>query len=83
MKPDCHGVAVKIEEICREYQIRLETFWLSRGSKEIELCDNWSKENLGERSRFLPDLECASQEDWTLLVWVGGKELDTFILRWV
>ena len=44
MKPDCHGVAVKIEEICRKYQIRLETFWLSRDSKEIEFCDQWSKE---------------------------------------
>ena len=37
MKPDCHGVAIKIEEACREYQIKLE-------SKEIELCDHWSKE---------------------------------------
>ena len=44
MKPDCHEIAIKIEEICRVYQIKLETFWLSRESKEIKLCDKWSKE---------------------------------------
>ena len=44
MKPDCHEIAVKIEETCRVYQIRFETFWLSRDSKEIDLCDKWSKE---------------------------------------
>ena len=44
MKPDCHEVAVKIEEFCRRFQVRLETFWLSRDSREIEFCDSWSKE---------------------------------------
>ena len=44
MKSYCHEIAIKIEETCRVYQIKLETFWLSRESKEIELCDKWSKE---------------------------------------
>ena len=44
MKKDCHEVAVKIERLCREHNICLETFWLSRESKEIEYCDSWSKE---------------------------------------
>ena len=44
MKPDCHEIAVKIEEVCRKYRIRLETFWLSRDSQEIVMCDQWSKE---------------------------------------
>ena len=44
MKPDCHEVAVRIEEVCRVLQIKLETFWLSRDSREIELCNGWSKE---------------------------------------
>ena len=44
MKRDCHGVAVKIEELCRRYEVKLETFWISRESREIEFCDAWSKE---------------------------------------
>ena len=44
MKPDCHEVAVRIEETCCIYQVKLETFWLSRDSREIEMCDKWSKE---------------------------------------
>ena len=44
MKADCHEIAVRIEECCRKFQVRLETFWLSRNSKEIEYCDSWSKE---------------------------------------
>ena len=44
MKRDCHKVAVEIEKLCRKFEIRLETFWISRESKEIEYCDAWSKE---------------------------------------
>ena len=44
MKVDCHEVAVRIEEVCRVWEIRLETFWLSRESKEIEYCDTLSKD---------------------------------------
>ena len=44
MKRDCHSVALGIERVCREYEIKLETFWISRESKQIEFCDAWSKE---------------------------------------
>ena len=44
MKRDCHGVAIKIEELCRRFEIKLETFWISRELREIEFCDTWSKE---------------------------------------
>ena len=44
MKTDCHEVAVRIEEVCRAWEISLETFWLSRESREIEYCDALSKE---------------------------------------
>ena len=44
MKPDCHGVAERIADLCREHQIKLECFWVSRDSLEITLCDRWSKE---------------------------------------
>ena len=44
MKKDCHDVAVRIEELCRRFEVKLETWWLSRDTKEIELCDGWSKE---------------------------------------
>ena len=37
-------MALEIERVCREYEIRLETFWISRESKQIEFCDAWSKE---------------------------------------
>ena len=39
MKRNCHEVAVRIQEICRKFEIRLEMWWLSRDNKEIELCD--------------------------------------------
>ena len=44
MKRDCHSVALEIEKLCREFEIKLETFWISRDSKQIEFCDAWSKE---------------------------------------
>ena len=44
MKSDCHEIAVRIEEVCLGLQVKLETFWLSRDSREIEMCDRWSKE---------------------------------------
>ena len=44
MKRDCHQVATEIEKLCRRFEIRLETFWISRESREIEYCDAWSKE---------------------------------------
>ena len=37
-------VAVEIEKLCRKFEIRLETFWISRESRQIEYCDAWSKE---------------------------------------
>ena len=36
MKRDCHGVVIKKEELCRRFKIKLETFWISRESREIE-----------------------------------------------
>ena len=44
IKKDFHKLAVKIEELCRRYEVKLETFWISRESREIEFCDAWSKE---------------------------------------
>ena len=44
MKPDRHEIAVRIKEACRFYQVKLEMFWLSRDSREIKMCDKWSKE---------------------------------------
>ena len=37
---DCHGMVVKIKELCRRYGIRPETFWFSRELREIEFCDS-------------------------------------------
>ena len=44
MKGDCHAVALRIEELCRKWKIRLETFWVSRDSKQIKYCDCMSKD---------------------------------------
>ena len=44
MKKDCHEVVVRIEELCRSWSIKLETFWISRDSMEIEYCDAVSKD---------------------------------------
>ena len=44
MKRDCHQVAMEIEKLCRRFEIKLETFWISRELREIEFCDAWSKE---------------------------------------
>ena len=44
MKRDCHEVVMDIEKLCRRFEIKLETFWISRESREIEFCDAWSKE---------------------------------------
>ena len=55
MKRDCHEVAVRIERLCREFNIRLETFWISRDSKEIEFCDSWSKQV--DKSDYWLDME--------------------------
>ena len=44
MEGDCHAVALRIEELCRKWKIRLETFWISRDSKQIEYCNRMSKE---------------------------------------
>ena len=44
MKRDCHGVAIMIEELCRRFKIKLETFWISRETCEKEFCVAWSKE---------------------------------------
>merc|ERR1712163_94447 len=39
MKRDCHSVALEIEKLCRKFEVQLETFWISRDSKQIEYCD--------------------------------------------
>ena len=44
MKRDCHFVVVEIEKLCRRFEIRLETLWVLRESRQIEYCDVWSKE---------------------------------------
>ena len=36
MKRDCHQVATEIEKLCRRFEIRLETFWIPRESRQIE-----------------------------------------------
>ena len=33
-----------IEKLSRRFEIKLETFWISRESREIQFCDAWSKE---------------------------------------
>ena len=35
---------MEIEKLCRKFEIRLETFWISRESREIEYCDALSKQ---------------------------------------
>ena len=44
MKRDCHQVAVEIEKLCWKFEIRLETFWVSRESRVIDYYDAGSKE---------------------------------------
>ena len=44
MKRDCHQVVMDIEKLCRRFEIKLETFWISRELREIEFCYAWSKE---------------------------------------
>ena len=44
MKEDCHQVAERIVALVKRFEITLETFWLSRESTQIELCDALSKD---------------------------------------
>ena len=44
MKEDCHAVAIRIEELCRKWNIKWETFWVSRDMEQIEYCDKMSKD---------------------------------------
>ena len=44
MKEDCHAVALRIERLCRKWNIKMETFWISRHTEQIEYCDKVSKE---------------------------------------
>ena len=44
MKPDCHMVAKRIQEICSKWEIRLEMFWITRDSNQIKYCNQVSKE---------------------------------------
>ena len=37
-------MALRIEKLCRKWNIRLETFWISRDTEQIEYCDMMSKE---------------------------------------
>ena len=39
MKREYYGVTIKIEELCKRYNIKLETVWISRELREIEFCD--------------------------------------------
>lgn len=44
MKPDCHQVALNIADLCKQYEIELDTFWLSREELQIRDVDSLSKE---------------------------------------
>ena len=39
MKEDCHIVAIRIEEPCRKWKNKLDSFWISRESEQIEYCN--------------------------------------------
>ena len=43
MKEDCHIVAIRIEEPCRKWKNKLDSFWISRESEQIEYCNMVSK----------------------------------------
>ena len=44
MKEDCHAVALRVDELCRKWKIKLETFWVSRDTMQIEYCNIMSKD---------------------------------------
>ena len=44
MRPDCHEVAKRIQDLVKLYEIQLEVFWLRRDSVQITLCDKVSKD---------------------------------------
>ena len=44
MKEDCHAVALRIKKLCRKWNIKLETFWVSRHTKQIVYCNRMRKE---------------------------------------
>ena len=72
MKKDCHAVALRIEELCRKWKIKLETFWISRDSKQIEYCDWVSKEV------DTSDYWIADEDFWGLEREFGPFEADYF-----
>ena len=37
-------MALRIEKLCRRWNIKLEIFWISRDKEQIEYCDKVSKE---------------------------------------
>ena len=44
MKSECHEVALRIAELARQWEIELETFWLSRNEPQIQEVDGLSKD---------------------------------------
>ena len=44
MKPDCHTVAKRINDLIREWDVSFEIVWLSRESEEIRFADRISKD---------------------------------------
>ena len=44
MKPDCHTVAKRINDLIREWDVNFEIVWLSRESEEIRFADRISKD---------------------------------------
>lgn len=44
MKFECHEVALRIAELARQWEIELETFWLSRNEPQIQEVDGLSKD---------------------------------------
>ena len=44
MREDYHGVATRIAELCRRFNIVLEPFWILRDSVKINFCDELSKQ---------------------------------------
>ena len=63
MKPNCHEVAIRIQEIARHHEIELEVFWLRRDSVQITLCDKLSKDF--DTSDYAIEMECFD--------WLEGK----------
>ena len=44
MREDCYTVAIRLEKLCRRWNIKLEIFWISRYMEQTDYYDRVSKE---------------------------------------